>query len=267
MNTNHCFTLSYNLPSEVEKVTKLLYELNDRRDFKHLIVDLGFPLIEGDKVPDDLEAAKLVNTEKLKELAKDFGSDYVRLENIGVSQNWTQVYRTLQIADDDVLIGCDPDEWPLDNGWVKSMGDVIREGGFGLVSLMMTAHINVLRNRALNERWVAGRRVYILPNGSLNWALIGLHGKFLNMIREIPYPPNATRYGWIEGALTPKFMETGMYWGVLADFKVRHTDFELGDAGTSSLLREWKNQIIFNIHQYGQLSFDEFLAMRREGRI
>jgi hypothetical protein len=267
MSTNHCFTLGYNLTTEVEKVTKLLYELNDRKDFKHLIVDLGFPLVVGNEIPEDIEKAKEYNSEVLKQMAADHGSDYVKLDNIGVSQNWTQVFRYLQPADDDVLIGCDPDEWPLDNGWVKSMGDVVREGNFALISLMMTAHINILKNRAYGERWIADRRVYILPNGSLNWALIGLSGKFLNLIKEVPYPPNATRYGWIEGSLIPKFSETGMTWGVLADYKVRHTDFELGDAGTSSLLREWKNQIIFNIHQYGQLSFDEWLQMRKEERI
>jgi len=264
---NLCFTLAYNLPSEVEKTTTLLYALNDCGTFEHLIIDLGFPIVEGNKVPDDLNKAKELNSEKLIQIAEHHGSEYVKMENIGVSQNWTQAYQYLKPTDDDVLIGCDPDEHPIDKGWVKAMGDVIREGGFGLASLMMTDHVGLLQNFPKAELWFAGVRVYTFPDNILNWALIGLSGKLLNAIKEIPYPPNAKRYGWIEGALFPKIREQGMRTCLMADYKVRHTDYELGDPGTSSLLREWKNQIIFNIHQYGQLSFDSFLMMRKEGRI
>lgn len=266
MSVINCFTLSYNLASETEKVIKKLHALNDCKCFKHLIVDLGFPLVE-DEIPDDLDASREKNTELLKKMALDYGSEYVRFENIGVSQNWTQVYNHIKPDDRDILIGCDPDEHPLDRDWLIAMQAVILEGDFGLASLMMTTHIPLIKNVAHNERWFANRRVYILPEGSLNWALIGISGKFFNLIKEIPYPVKAPRYGYIEGSLYPYFRDYGMGWCVLADFRVRHTDFELGDPGTSKLLREWKNQIIFNIHQYGQLSFDDFLILKKEGRI
>jgi hypothetical protein len=264
---NYCFTLCYNLVSEVEKVTKLLYEQNSKSDFTHLIVDLGFPLETGNEIPGDIRAAKHRNTKLLKALAKVYGSDYVQMDNIGVSQNWTQVYKYIKPADDDVLIGCDPDEHTLQNGWVKAMGDVIREGDFALCSLMMTDHIKLMPQVAHSERYFANKRVYIAALGSLNWALIGISGKFFNLIKEIPFPPEAPRYGYIEACLYSKFGQYGMDWCLLADYTVRHTDFELGDKGTSGLLREWKNQIIFKVHQYGQLSFDEWLIMRKEGRI
>jgi len=265
--TNHCFTLAYNLPSEVQKVTNMLYDMNDSHTFQHHIIDLGFPIVEGDEIPKSFEGAKEINSKKLIQIAKDYSSYYVKMENIGVQQNWTQVYKHLKPSDTDVLIGCDPDEHPLDFGWVKAMGDVIREGNFGMVSLMMPEHIPLIGKIAYNERWVANERVYILPDGSVNWALIGVSGRFFNLMKEMPYPAHAPRYGWIEGSMIPKFKEFGMNWCIMADYKVRHTDFELGDPGTSSLLRLWKNQIIHNIHQYGQLSFEEFLTMKREDRI
>jgi hypothetical protein len=31
-------------------------------------------------------------------------------------------------------------------------------------------------------------------------------------------------------------------------------------------LREWKNQIIFNYKEYGQIDFEEFLKMKRDGK-
>jgi hypothetical protein len=264
---NICFTLAYNLPSEVEKVTKLLYEQNLPGSFEHTIFDLGFPLITGDEIPNSLTGAKQINSRKLEDIAKQHGSQYAVMENIGVSQNWTQAYQFLKPEDNDILIGCDPDEHPLNPQWVQVMGDVIRQGGFGMATLLMTAHVDLVKNLPKAEKWFAGARIYVFPEGSLNWALIGISGKLLNKIHEIPYPPNAPRYGWIEGSLIPKLKETGLRCAFMADYKVRHTDFELGDPGTSSLLREWKNQIIFNIHQYGQMSFDNFLMMRKEGRI
>lgn len=267
MNKNLCFTLAYNLPSEVEKVAKLLYEQNLPGSFEHTIFDLGFPLIEGDQIPNSLTGAKEINTQKLKAIAEKYGSVYAKMENIGVSQNWTQAYQFLKPEDSDIMIGCDPDEHPLNAQWVQVMGDVIRGGFFGLASLMMTDHVELVANFPKAEVRIKGARAYVFPENALNWALIGLSGKLLNILKEIPYPPQAQRYGWIEGSLFPKIKEIGMKVCILPDYQVRHTDFELGDPGTSSLLREWKNQIIFNIHQYGQMSFDSFLMMKKEGRL
>ena len=264
---NIVFTLAYNLPSEVNKVSDLLYGMNDCGTFEHWIVDLGFPILEGNVIPDDFAAAKEENSKRLKKIADVHGSEYVKMENIGVSQNWSQICKYLKLDDLDVVIGQDPDEHPLTRNWVKAMGDVIREGDFGMASLMMTDHVGLIKNTIHSERFIGGHRVYCISQGSFNWALIGLSGKFFNKLGEIPYPPNAKRYGWIEGALLPKFTEHKMGWCIMADFRVKHTDFELGDPGTSQLLRLWKNQIIFNIHQYGQMSFEEFLTMKKLGTL
>lgn len=263
---NYCFTLSYNFPSEVEKITKLLYELNDPADFKHLIIDLGFPL-NVDEIPDDIEKERKQTSKLLKDVASKYGSKYVKMPNIGVSQNWTQAYNYLKPTDSDVLIGCDPDEHPLDKDWVRAMGDVAIQGRFGMVCLIMPEQIPLLSRVAYTEAWVAGHRVYVLPAGAMNWALMGINGAFFNKMKEMPVPDHAERYGWIEGALTPQFFIHGMYYCLLADYKVQHTDFETNEPGASSLLRGWKNQIVHNIHQYGQLSFEDWLKMKKEDRI
>jgi len=261
--TNYCFTLAYNLPSEVEKATEMLYRLNSNSKFRHLIVDLGFPLIVGDEIPKDLKKAKKHNTKLLKETCVRYGSEYIEMENIGVSQNWTQVYKHLKLADDDVLIGVDPDEHPKGFGWVKAMGDAIRNMDLGLCSLMMEDHVPLMSGIPYSEQTIEGTRLYFLPAGSLNWALIGISGKFLNKIKKIPFPEKAPRYGWIEAELYPLFTKHKMTWAVLADYMVEHTDYEHGHPGTSKLLREWKNQIVFKVED-GQMSFDEFLKAKKK---
>ena len=245
-------TLAFNLVSEVEKATKSLYHLND--DFHHIIVDLGFPLEKGDEIPKDIRKAKLRNSRKLKALAKKYGSEYVKLPNIGVSQNWTAVYNHLNMKDGDVLIGADPDERPLQKGWVKAMATVL-ESGISMASLTMP-------NQITSNSVINGIRVAIIQ-GSSQWALIGFRKEFIDYMGEIPYPENAQRYGWIEAEVSQYF--SGQYkMAFLTDYTVIHTDYELDHSVGSKLLREWKNLIIFQLNKYGQISFEEYLERRDE---
>lgn len=250
---NLVHTLAYNLPSETEKSMKLLYDQNS--NFEHYVVDLGFPLLT-DIRPKDIESSKKRVSEAYRKLADKYGSKYVKLENIGVSQNWEQVWRYLKMSDEDVLIGQDPDERTLTDGWVEAMADVLRGDRYGLVSLMMTDHWGALQNARV--KMYNGHKVIESHKG--NWALIGMSGKFLRKLGGVPYPKEAERYGWIEHSIHAEMGKTGLRDCVLRDYRVRHTDFSLGDEGTSRLLREWKNLIIFELKKYGQISFEDYLT-------
>lgn len=263
MYKNYVHSLSWNLPSEVEKVTKLLYDLNNENDFTHIIVDLGFPLEEGDKIPDDIEKSKKINSQKLKKIASEYGSEYMQIQNIGVSQNWTSVYKSLNMDNSDLLAGSDPDEHPIHKNWVRAMGNVIRgEEKIALVSLMMDIHIPHIHNYQIKKKIIAGENVYWIL-GIINWALIGLKGEFLKLIKEVPYPKEAPKYGWLESQLYTQIIKNDYKWLLLPDYHVHHTDFELGDPGTSSLLREWKNEIVHKIKEKGQSDFCDWLKNKR----
>ena len=265
---NYVHTLAYNLVSETEKATKLLYDQND--NFEHYIFDLGFPLVT-DKII-NLKLAKKKNSELLRELASKYGSKYVKIENVGVSQNWEAAWRYIGMDDEDVLIGADPDEHTQNEGWVNAMGDVLRNG-FGLASLMMVGHEGLLARKPVRK--IEGHNVMVNPGG-INWALIGMSGKFLRLMNGVPVPKGALRYGWIESAVGDEIKKHGVDWCVLTDYKVRHTDYaadpveflknpngcKLDEPGASRLLREWKNLIVFKIREYGQISFDEFLERK-----
>jgi hypothetical protein len=94
MNTNYVQTLGYNLVDEINKSLARLYALNSRADFGHILVDLGFPLRHGDIIPANIEETKHNNSVLLKYMAsKVYSSEYVKLPNVGVSQNWTAVYK------------------------------------------------------------------------------------------------------------------------------------------------------------------------------
>ena len=248
---NICFTLSYNLVSETRKAVKLLYELN--KDFEHYIIDLGFPL-EKDEIPIDIQKTQKNNSRKLRELARKYGSKYLKLKNIGVSQNWTAVYKYTKPGDNDILIGVDPDEHPLDIGWVDAMKSVFKaDKTIGICSLMITDHATILNEYV--KKKIGGINCYE-PFGLINWALIGISGRFMNLIKEIPYSDKAPKYGWIEHGLLELLKQHKFRWVILCDYRVEHTEY-------STIYRQWKNRVIFELDK-GQIDFIDWLCDKKK---
>lgn len=246
-------TLAYNLTTEVREATRLLYKQNANADFEHVIVDLGFPLVEGDKIPENIDKAKLMNAQENINTAIDYNSQFMSVRNEGVSQNWNMAFKQMKIANDDVLICADPDERPKNDGWLKAVKDVIVHGpNVAWCSLMMQEHLTYFQNsKRIN---IAGHNVYIL-SGSLNWAQGGFSGKFLNEIGGVPVPVGAPIYGWIESACSEKMKKGKYVVAVLADYFVEHTE-------CSTLYREWKTDVTSNV-KLGQVDFEIWLRRRQ----
>lgn len=246
-------TLAYNLTTEVRDATKLLYEQNDKNEFEHLIVDLGFPITNGNEIPKDIEAAKLINARENLSTAILYGSRFMSIKNEGVSQNWNVVKKQMNPSDNDVLICADPDERPQNNGWVKAVADVIIYGDkIAWCSLIMKEHIPHLMSS--EKRVIQGHNVYILKS-SLNWAQGGFSCKFLNEIGGVPVPTGAPIYGWIEDACLQKMKRNGYMVAVLADYFVEHTE-------CSKLYRAWKTDITSNVKN-GQIDFGQWLKKQK----
>lgn len=268
---NFVHTLAYNLPSEVEKATKILYSQNKPCDFAHYIIDLGFPLAEGGELPKDITKARLHNSMKLKDICRRYGSVYIQMPNIGVSQNWEQVWKHLDMKPKDVLIGLDPDERPMNQDWVYAMGEINRLDKIGLVGLMVEAHQNMI-HRIQKKQFEYNKIKYYKFNQFLNWGLISMTGEWMQKMGKIPYPPNAKKYGWIEHEMIPYFDKLGYSWVILKDYIVGHTDYELNSPGSSQILRQWKNTIIFGIkemNQYfgNQLSLEDYIQLRIDKKL
>lgn len=246
-------TLAYNLTSEVRDAVDLLYKQNNSGYFTHVIVDLGFPIIEKNDIPLNIDAAKLINARENIDTAIKYGSKFMHIQNQGVSQNWEAVRNKFNISDDDVLICADPDERPKNDGWVKAISDVINaEKKIAWCSLMMREHQSLLRNT--EERRIAGHRVYVMNSG-FNWAQGGFNGKFLNQIGGVPVPKGAPIYGWIEQACTEKMQKLGYKIAILADYFVEHTE-------CSPLYRAWKTDITSNVKD-GQIDFETWLRKKK----
>lgn len=256
---NIAFSLAFNLVSEAEKTMKRIYTQNDKEYFTHTLIDLGFPLLEGDKIPDDIESAKRLNTDALKELADRCGSEYLQLPNVGVQPNHTAFYKHIKVADTDVLVSADLDEVTLTDNWIRSMCRVCRNSNIALASLMQIDVEPQMKPEWYDEVFVEGERVWIMK-GLLNWAQIAFKGEFLNKIDcALPFPEEAKVYGFIEG-LAKQFFPLGYNWCILPDSKVEHTDLV-------PLYREWKDYIVLQNAHLPQIHFEQWLEFKRDGTL
>ncbi len=262
MNRNLAFTLAYNLPSEVELIVRRMYNQNDRKDFEHFLIDVGFPLQYGDVIPDDIDQTKKLNSLILQSMAEDYGSSYLKIENVGVSQNWTAVCKHLEPDETDMIVGVDPDEEPQEDGWIKACGDVLRaDPKLAYVApFLLDHHRNTFeKNPIISTKEIAGHEVYV-TTGNTNFGIMCLSGAFLKVIGGIPIPKDMKIYGGMEVELLRQVILRGYYYGTMKAFTEAHTN-------NVPLYREWKNAIIFNLSRYGkQISFEKWLQMERQAR-
>jgi hypothetical protein len=259
-NRNIVFTLAFNLVSETENATRLLYEQNDKNDFEHYIIDLGFPLLKGDEIPDNIDGAKKINTETLKKLASDYGSVYLKMDNVGVSQNHGTFYKHIKPDDTDVFITCEPDEIQQEGGWVKALADTLRaDKTLGYVATILVDAIPILKDNDLCPiEIIANNNVYIM-NGMINYGQIATSGKFINLMGGMPYPKAMPVYGGIEFALKEHLDKHKLRWGILKDYSEVHTNVPI-------LLRQWKDAIIFGEFKDSQIGFEDWLNIQKQKR-
>ena len=261
---NIVHTLSYNLVSTTEDAVRRMYEMNDKRDFQHIVVDCEYPLLKKDKIPADLRKSKAQNTEALKELALKYGSTYIKIKNEGVSQNWSSIAKFAKLTDDDILCGVDPDELidMKSGGFIKAMGDVMRaDPTYAVTSLIMQEQFAELNTTNSVKRKVAGYNV-IDVKGCLMWASIAVSGKFINELGGVPYPKNVKIYGGLEWAMIEHMDRLGYKYCMMQDYLVEHPKDDNAD-----LYRQWKNDSIFGDYKNEkQIQFDAWLEIKRKNK-
>jgi len=259
-------TLAYNIAELVEEATQSLYDLNDITDFpyRHGIIDLGYPLpfnrdrwAQRPKDRVEILYNQHRNATQNMDTCAAHGSEFYKVPNIGVSQNWTSAAAIFGVGPGDILIGADPDERPVHRGWVKAMAEAAKsDPGIAVVSLMLP---ELLALDGFFEKYIAYERV--LPSGirvwygkaMCQWALIGITGDFIHKCGGVPYPDAAPRYGWIETAMEKSMAQTRMTWVMLPDYHVGHL-------ASSPLAQQWKNHVVTEQGMLeGQISFEDWL--------
>ena len=141
------------------------------------------------------------------------------------------------------------------------MADVLRsDERYGVVSLVMPEHLPTLNKENTIEKEVNGVKVWEII-GNINWCLIAVSASMIkNEIGGVPFLKSHPVYGHLEAALLNFMDRLGYKWCVIPELISDHTENNI-------LLREWKNQIIFKIDEFGQITFDDFLVMKKNNLI
>lgn len=149
-------------------------------------------------------------------------------ENLGLHIGLNYAIRTIdartRLDDGDIVVGYDPDERPLKEGWLEAMTAVLnaehaRPGGekrCAWLSLTSKPARDYMLKAGYEKRSIAGVEVwkphYALINHVCGWTMGAIRtvGAFTE--------PHAF-YGGIEVAMQPRYADAGYWHGYLADFE------------------------------------------------
>jgi hypothetical protein len=245
------FTLGYNLPQEI---TSRLAEMGEHAK-GHTVIDLGFPLIADSYY----SIRPFLASELLMKSCFRNESNYMKVPNKGVSQNWSSAFRELQVGLEDVLIGVEPDEVCYNYDWIPVMGAVLEaDKTMAVVSLNTDGHQSMIDKGQLKHsvEYIAGHKVYVV-HGLSNWAMIGVSGRFLHRCEGMPVPKGHSVYGHIESACYAHMKDGGYRWCILADHFCKHIE-------TSVLYREYKTDVTSGDYtEKKQITFDKWLEIKK----
>ncbi len=158
----------------------------------------------------------------LQEYGASNPAPHVRLldagRNLGLHDGLQYMVDQIAPADDDVVIGFDPDENPLRVGWANAMVDVFKaDPTCGWISLMSPPARDYMAQHGCNNKEVAGHYLQV-PGYSLINTLCAWTGRAIKAMGKFTEPH--AYYGGFEGDMMPKTMAAGYWIGWLRDFEV-----------------------------------------------
>lgn len=131
----------------------------------------------------------------------------------GLHKGMNYLFELVNPDDDDVIIGFDPDEWPISPGFDQAFEDALNDPvhpNFGFASMLN----NYLQ--ATNCILIGGRRVEICPIGIIPMTISAFKAGWFRQIGGWQQPTNY--YGHLEHHIVAKIRETGKLCGILGDF-------------------------------------------------
>lgn len=137
--------------------------------------------------------------------------------HIGLNYALEQAHAAEPIEDSDLVVGYDPDENPLQAGWLEAMRDVFAaEPKCGWLSLTSKPARDYMLKAGYQKLNLGGREVwrphYALINHVCGWPM--------GAIRKVgAFTEPHAFYGGIEVAMQPRYAEHGYFHAYLAEFE------------------------------------------------
>lgn len=143
--TTYVITMCFNRPDIImESLAQCRATIGDI-DYRHILIDNYYPL--PNKADNHRTLCKLHGTAKYEVL--DAG------RNLGLHGGFNWACAQLPLKDDDIVIGYDPDSYPVTNGWGMALITAIKFGG----NVAWASLMNPISRRELTERGFTPRKI------------------------------------------------------------------------------------------------------------
>jgi hypothetical protein len=201
----YAVSIAYMMPETIASSVARFFETAGEAPLKWILVDNHWPMYGQ---PD-----KTKSTYPVYSLARLMNADRVTPEkNLGGHGGLSFGLKALDFADDDLILNYDLDSWPVTQGWLSAMIEVMEaDSSLGFVAL--------LDNRCESGKdWkfetIGGHKVAFLNHPDM-WNVTLFRGKMLRdgMVADSKY------YGFVETAMARRLQEKELRMGRMYDFR------------------------------------------------
>lgn len=203
-------SLCHNDPNLIEKSLDQLQATRDKTNVQMdiVMVDQHWPI---DKENTHLRLKEIAAKNNAKLL--DFG------KNLGLHKGFNAAFLSQNFPDNGMVIGYDPDTWPVTYGWDKAMCDTfVSDPSIGWLSLWNESSDREIieQQKGLKTAVIGGHTVHVLDYAVMN-SICGFRSGWLKKVGGLVEPNEF--YGGVECAMWNHLQEHKMKWVFMRDFK------------------------------------------------
>lgn len=232
-------TIAYNKPEFVREGLQFFRDNSDKSEYdRHVVFDPGYPVGGVEE-----------NRAEIKKIAKEFGLEYVPMNNVGCHQNFQTAMKYMRTSQDDYFAPVCPDARGRNKGWVKACADVLKADR-DCFTVQLNREINYGPYGA-QTKVIGGHEVLYFP-ALVSWSVGMFSCRLLDMIGG--FKADSERYGFCEHAMARELGAFGKHWYLIKNYY----DNCAGSPDPQYL--QWKQE---SAAKKTILSFEDWLSSKR----
>lgn len=156
------------------------------------------------------------NDKLVKSICDAYGITYFDLGyNLGLSAGYNYLIEQAKLNDDDLVIGIDPDVFPVTPGWGAALFETMQESSFAWASLQNPHSKRELTERGFTEIIINKIKIQIAHQACVNSVCMWRYG----VLKQLGFLQEPKKYyGGIESMMFPMVQRLGKHWVYLSDF-------------------------------------------------
>lgn len=156
------------------------------------------------------------NDKLVKAICDVYGIKYYDLGyNLGLQAGYNHLIQQANLNDDDIVIGIDPDVWPVTPNWGQALIKAAQQPAFAWVSLQNQHSQRELQERGFTEVIVSDLKIQLAHHACVNSIAAWRYG----VLKELGFLQEPRKYyGSIESHMFPMIRRLNKHWAYLSDY-------------------------------------------------